>query len=155
MGLLFLVQAASLVVVGISAGLRALGVDGEVLNRLDGAVATVQSALDTIQSVQDCTVSWATGGAGPPLSISSYQGGQGAAVAGSVAEDALEAKGYTRGADGLGAASSAFDTVNIFAGGLGNYFAEPRDSWMAFAGIGSCVRDSAIDTANKAAKAVT
>jgi hypothetical protein len=155
MGLLFVVQAASLVVVGVTTALRAMGVDGAVLDRVEGVTGAVQSALDTIQSVQDCTISWSAGGAGPALSIPSAQGSQATGVASTLAEDALEAKGYTRAADGLGAASSAFDTVNIFASGLGAYFAEPRDSWSAFAGIGSCVRDSALDTANRAQGAVT
>jgi len=151
MGFMFIAQVAALTMVGISAGLRAAGVDGAVLDRLDQAATAVQSGLDAIQSVQDCTISWSTGGAGPALSLPTYQAGQGQSVATGVAGEVLDRGGYESVAEHLGTASEIYDTANLFVGGMGAYFADPAESWAAFADIGGCVKDSAMAAADAGA----
>ena len=69
-----------------------------------------------------------------------------------MAENALSVQGYSRAADALGVAGNAFDVVNIFAGGLGSYFAEPSKSWAAAAQIGTCVKDSGLAVADAGRK---
>jgi hypothetical protein len=150
-GFLYVVSAALLVVTAVTSGLRFLGVSGVALDKIDQFGDLVQSGLDVTQSLADCSVAWATGGAGPLLNAGTT-GSQGVATGAGLAEEVLTAKGYGRANDLLGAAGNAFDVVNIFAGGLGSYFAEPSESWAAAAKIGTCMKDSGMAVADAGKK---
>lgn len=141
-GFLFVAQVASLAVVGLAEGLNALGVDGRVLDGMRDAANAVQAGIDVVNSLADCTQSWATGGGAPPFSPTNDLAARSVGVGGGLAGEALDQLENERASGAFGALSSAYDLTNMFATGIEGYLAEPAESWASIVDIGSCVADT-------------
>jgi hypothetical protein len=143
--ILFVVQAASLAVVGIATVLEVAGVHGTGIDAMKNSVNAVGSSMAVVTALQDCTMAWAGNGGAPPLSPSSAIAQTGVSVGTGVADKALEELDNERASGAFGALASAYDLTNVFATGIEGYLAEPADSWASIVDIGSCVADTGRD----------
>ncbi len=151
---LFVAQVGALAVVGIAEGLEALGVHGAAIDTMRNAAETVQAGIDVTQSLSNCTSEWATGGGAPPLSPSTYQGGQGVSVGAGLGDELVGLSENSRLEDAFGSAASAYDMMNLFGSGFEAYLRDAGDSWASIVDIGGCVRDSGLAAGDAATRLV-
>ena len=155
MAFISVVQKAVTVTNLVVAGLEYIGVPASILDPIKNAAAAVKAGLDAVQSLADCTKSWATGGAAPPFSMDAYDKTPVKAVTNfGLKKLAGTSPDAAQAAAGLQNAKSLLDAGLLFATGVEAYSADARDSWSSAAGIASCVTDKALLAADAAQKAV-
>ncbi|MCW2849324.1 MAG: hypothetical protein JWR90_3298 [Marmoricola sp.] len=137
---LFVAQLAALAVVGIAEGLQAMGVNGEGIDRMMDGAKAIQSGIDVVNSLSDCTQEWATGGGAPPFSPGSDYADQGVSGGGDLIGYQLD-KYDTRASGAGGALLTGYSMTMMFATGIEAYLQEPAEAWSNIVDIGSCVAD--------------
>ncbi|ROR92961.1 hypothetical protein [Nocardioides aurantiacus] len=110
----------------------------------------IQSGIDMVNAVADCTQTWATGDGAPPFSPGNDHADNAIGVGTDLLGDAID--GDKRINHAGGAVLEAYALTTMFATGLEAYLQEPAESWANIVDIGSCVEQKGRDVGNAVVK---
>ncbi|WP_162799246.1 Ig-like domain-containing protein [Nocardioides sp. 616] len=144
------VQFTALVSQGISAGLSAVGVPSSVTSVFDNYSATVDNIGTVVNSLGDCTSSWASGGRSSVLALPG-NGTAGAVLNGvnNHGGTVLEIVGANKASEHMGTASTVLGAATMLTTGINDWTQAP--SWSAAGDIGSCLKTTIGDAADRQA----